>query len=680
MPIVNSSYRTILLLLLIGLSSLARAEDSDYGPVIPIAADAGIGPTQDVVVEGDLAYTIGKSRLQILDVSNPRSSKLVGTLGNLGSVRQLVVRDGIVYITARQDGLFVVDATNPVEPRLIKHYDTIEFATGIALTGDVLLVACRHYGVELVDVSDPANPSHISIVRTGEAQSVTARDHFAYVGVWAAAEVVTVDITNPWTPKIVSKSKLQGYGDGVSVSGNYLYASTGHHLKNQPRKTPDDPGFGAGHGLEIFDLTDPAEPAWVSRIEFPRLYEIGNDTWRVIADGPLVYAADTYNGIFVIDANDPESPEFLGHHQLPQGKNGRPFGFVGGLAIVDQHLLMAGGDTDLHILDVPAAVTYLPDMGTPPRIGPRPIQAPQPRYRLYHPGQQVYGVDFFADDRAVVACGEGGAHVMRLWPVMARLSVFQTEGFATDVAINGDLVFLAQSAGGLSICRLKPDSDELEQIGYYASPPDAIRQVEVPGDGHYALIQVGAGQFHILDVRDPANPAVVLKDNRHGLLYGDQLMQGLVDDRYTTVFWHVSGTHWYDLKSDPPAFTGDNFPERLGSPNGQVALGSQSLVTTRGGYVLLDREETRSIDEVGIIKYVPGSPHMGVPNIDGNRLYCARRAYGEITITDISDPKKPELLERFTTPGNPCRPLIRNDCLIIPDGYHGLIVRPLTMQ
>lgn len=669
------------LLLLVGsciwMIGKSMENEPDHGPEIPIVNDAGIGPTIDVVVEGDLAYSIGRSQLKVLDISDPRKPELLGSLGGLGSVRQITVKNGIVYITARQDGLFIVDATDPKGPKLLKHYDTIEFATGIALSGDVLFVACRHYGVELVDVSDPANPRHLSIVRTGEAQSVTTRDHYAYVGVWAAAEVVTVDIQDPWKPEIVSRSKLQGYGDGVSVSGDYLYASTGHHLKSLPRKTPEDPGFGAGHGLEIFDLSDPANPVQISRVEFPRLYEIGNDTWRVFAHDALVYATDTYNGVFILDTTDPAAPKFLGHHQLPQGKE-RPFGFVGGLAPVDGHVLVAGGDTDLHVLDFPDARLLPPPTGTAPSIGPRPNPSPQNGFRLYQPGQQVYGADFLEDDRAVIACGDGGVHVVRLWPELALLSVFETVGFATDVAINGDLVFVAQSAGGLSICRLQPDSDQLVEIGSYSYPPNAVRQVEVPGDGKYVLLQVGASIFHILDVQDPTQPELVLEDKRFGLLYGDQMMRGLVEDRYTTVFWHVSGTHWYDLKADPPAFSGNIYPARLGSPNGQVAFDGQSLATTRGGYVLLDREESRPIDEVGITRYVSGSPHMGVPIIEGDRLYCARRADGRVTITDISDPKKPRLIEGFTTPGNPCRLLVRNGCLIIPDGYHGLMVRSLT--
>ncbi len=656
----------------------AVAAENRYGPKLPIVANAGIGPTHDVVIEGHLAYTIGKSQLKVIDVSNPKSPKVLGSLGGLGSERQIVVRDSIAYITARQDGLFIVDATNPENPKLIAHYDTIEFATGIALTGDILLVACRHYGVELVDVSDPTNPHHMSTSRTGEAQSLTARDGYVYAGVWASSEVVTIDIRDPWNPNITSRAPLDGFGDGVAIDGNYLYAATGHHSKEQPRKIPGDPGFGKGHGLEVFDLSDPAHPDWVSRIKFPPLYEIGNDTWRVTVNQGYAFAADTYNGLFVLDVSDPANLRFVGSHQLPQGDGEKPFGFVGGLALTKGHVLMAGGDTDLHIVATELAQPLAPAPSSPPEIGEAPNRSPNIDYRLYQPGEQVYGIDFLSDERAVIACGDGGVHVVKLWPEIIPLSVFDTDGFATDIAVHGSLVYIAQSSGGLSICKMNDESDQLIQIGHFELPPQAIRQVEVPGDGRYVLVQAGASKFLILDAIDPTQPKLVLEDSRHGLLYGDQMMRGLVEDRYTTVFWHVSGTHWYDLKSDPPSFTGNIFPERLGSPNGQMALDNQSLATTRGGYVLLDRTEDRSIDEVGVIKYVSRSPHLGVPFIHDDRLYTARRSDGIVTVTDISAPKEPQLLEQFTTAGNPCRPLIRNGCLIIPDGYHGLMIKQIS--
>ena len=135
----------------------------------------------------------------------------------------------------------------------------------------------------------------------------------------------------------------------------------------------------------------------------------------------------------------------------------------------------------------------------------------------------------------------------------------------------------------------------MRRVGHFAVRGQAIRQVEVPGDGKYALLQAGANRFLILDVSDPAKPNLVLEEKRHGLLYGDQMMRGLVDDRYISVFWHVSGLHWYDLKAkDGPAFTNDIYPHRIGAANGYVAFGDKAFATLRGGYICLDRKERQS--------------------------------------------------------------------------------------
>ena len=158
-------------------------------------------------------------------------------------------------------------------------FDTVEFATGLAISGNILFVACRHYGVQLIDVSVPSAPRHLSTVRTGEAQSVVARNGYLYTGVWATSEVVTVDVRDPWNPVITARTPLDGYGDGVDVEGDMLYVATGHHSRETPRKQQGDPGFGRGHGLELLDISDPAHPRWVSRVKFPPLYEIGNDMW-----------------------------------------------------------------------------------------------------------------------------------------------------------------------------------------------------------------------------------------------------------------------------------------------------------------------------------------------------------------------------------------------------------------
>ncbi|MDF1861639.1 MAG: hypothetical protein P1U87_15590, partial [Verrucomicrobiales bacterium] len=579
-------------------------------------------------------------------------------------VRQILVREGIVYISSRQDGLFVVDARDSTAPRLLFHYDTIEFATGLALSGDILFVACRHYGVELVDVSNPAAPQHLSTIRTGEAQSVVARNGYLYAGVWGSSEVVTVDYRDPKHPRIASRAPLDGFGDGVDVQGDVLYVATGHHSKEQPRKNPGDPGFGKGHGLEVFDLTDPADPKWLSRVKFPPLYEIGNDTWRVTVSNGHAFVSDTHNGFFLLDVRDPENLEFVGHRELPFVESKDKFDYVGGLALTKDHIFLAGGYTDLHVVAIPGIAKAVEREEDATVAIPKSSRQPtgnEPGWRAYRPGSQVYEAAFLEDDRAVVACGSDGVHLVSLWPEVKLLSRFETGGFARDVSISGNLVFIAESAGGLSIRKLVEGSNELLPVGHFEFNNQAIRQVEVPGNGNFALLQAGANRFLILDVSDPTAPTLVLEEARHGLLYGDQTLRGLLEDRYTSVFWHVSGLHWYDLRAKPkPVFSGDRYPERLGSSNGFVVFKNGALATRRGGYLLLDRTEKRPATEVGIHQVGDLRRHLGVPSIYGDRLYTAHRAEGIITAVNIENPTQPVLLEEIEIPGNPARVSVRN--------------------
>ena len=62
------------------------------------------------------------------------------------------------------------------------------------------------------------------------------------------------------------------------------------------------------------------------------------------------------------------------------------------------------------------------------------------------------------------------------------------------------------------------------------------------------------------------------------------------------------------------------------------------------------------------------------PNIDSGIFYAADRSTGLVTVANISDPKNPKPIENFVTPGNPGRIAISKGCMIIADGYHGLMV------
>ena len=473
--------------------------------------------------------------------------------------------------------------------------------------------------------------------------------------------------------KITSRTPLDGYGDGVDVRGNFLYAATGHHSRQRPKGKPGDPGFGQGHGLEVLDISEPSAPKRISRIEFPVLYNIRHDMWSVTVVGQYAFVADTHNGVFVVDVSHSGDPKCVGHWTAPQAKADSLPGYIGGLVPGDDYVYVAGGESDLHIL---AAKEIARRPSARPNSSVEiPAQRPSETaetYRAYRTDGQVYGVDFLGEI-AIAACGTAGVHVLNLFPDFDVLVRKDTDDRATDVVIAGQRIYVAEGSAGLAIYAWT--NSELKEIGRYRVPGKTIRQVEVPGDGKYAVVQVGVHKIQILDVTDPGDPRKMLEDQHPGLLYGDQLMRGLVNDRYTCAFWHVSGLHWYDLKSEGgPRYTGDNFPGRIGSGNGLIAHQGKTLAVTRGGYLLIDRAERRDLKDVPLYKIGKGRQHLGKPTIDGDRLYTTDRQVGLVTMTDISNPFRPKQVRQFQLPGNPSRCVVHDGVLVIPDGYHGLLV------
>ena len=656
------------------MTEVSHLEDK-YGKELAIVKDLGVGPTMAARVVDKMLYTIGRGKLHIADISNPADPKIVGKIDGLGNTRQLVVSDGIAYVTSREDSVFIVDVGNSQAPELLCHYDAIEVATGVDVSGNVLFVACRPHGVELVDVSNPRKPLHLSTARTGEAQSVAVRNGYAYVGVWGTSELVVVDVRNPREPEITAKCPLDGFGDGVAVRGKYVYAATGHHSRARKTWRPKegDPGYGCGHGLEIFDISNPAEPTFVSRIKSPPFYGIRYDMWGVKVAGDHAFVADTHNGIFVVNIKNPKRPFFVAHKQLPYVESQKLPAFVGGLALTKDYIYVADGWTDLHVVAAPdLAEPCKLEPDKPPVIPPFRSKSDK-RFRIYHPGDQVRAVDFMGDT-AVVAAGSDGIHVVQLWPEIKRLNQYETEGFAMEVKVFGEQVYVAEERGGLSIWRRSGTGALTFQSRYEPRGP-IVRDVTVPPPGKYALLKLGEFILDIVDVSNPVEPKRAFCDNKsnekHGRLY--HIGEDLIEDRYVCILWATGGLGWYDLYGGTGhEFTVDKYAHRLGD-NGTVPLRDKRLVIYGGGFLLIDREEHRPPTEMKIHS-VDKCRLNGKPRLYGNKLYVSNRAMGDISIVDVSDVTQPKLLEHFNVPGNPGKIVLHNGILVIPNGYEGLWV------
>lgn len=667
-----------------------------FGKALAIAGSLGIGGCMDVAVEKDTLVLIARCRhnavskenpdryngsgcLYVMDITNRENPRIRGRLTGLGNVRQVELVNGIAYVVSREDGMFIVDIKKPEAPRLLAHYDTIEFATGLSVSDGVAFVGNRYHGVELIDISNSEKPTHIGILRSEddqfvwEAQSVFFHNGYLYASNWGGNELVICDVRNVDEPRVIARVPVDGRSDGVFVEGEYCYVVTGHHGRNiVDLEDKNDPAYGMGNGLEIFNVSSPEKPKFVSRIKLNRFYKLGNDMWSVTVQNGLAYIAHTFNGVFIVDIAVPEKPVIIAHATLPYIDAINDHSPVGGLALAGDYIYAAGIYSGLHIIKAAGMVsnTVHSNHASSENAAERAI-------RVYQPGGQVYSAAI-GDEITLIAAGTAGIHAVRVGRKIENCGIYPTEGFAMDIKTDGRIVYVAEGYGGMSIWKIKGDYT-LEQIGRYR--PDeqyTVKQVVVPSGGKYALLQTGSNLLHIVDVSDPANPRLALEDSHLGLLYYTQIGDGLLEKRYACCFWHVAGIYWYDLGADKPVCDGC-YGYRLDFANGIAFLDeAHILLTHKDGYVILDRHEQRHPDT--LTHYGIGMNLKGKPNITGNILTVSNRYRGTVTITDISDISAPRLIDRISTAGNPGAAVIHKGSVMIPAGYRGLMIYDVFQQ
>ncbi len=692
-------------------ASVAMAEEPPHTVTVQFenerhpTSDAGIGPGMDVVRDGEHLFMLQERNLVILSIEDPAHPEVVGKLEGVGNLRQVVVRDDVAYVTAREDGLFVIDVSDRTSPKLLSHYDSIEFATGIALSGDHAFVALRWFGVEILDISDPANLRHVSVVRVGEAQSCVVSDGYLYAGAWEECRVAICDVRNPADPKQVAEVELGGRGDGLCVENGILYAGYGHHQPGAEHSL-DDPRYGNGNGMDLWDVSDPTRPKQLSRVRFAWRYYYGwPDTWRVKLAFPYAYLYHTHNGVFILDVSDPRQPKELAQIRVPRypGEKGfrqlktddksgtRPVAIpfdpkevcyspVCGLETVDGTLYFTGLFTDLHLFqndDLVKAVSHgekdagrleesgdFHDVGALESVGLENLAT-------YRPGGQVYAA-VEHEGKVYTACGSDGIHVLD--EDLALLETIPTDGFAMDVQVSGDRLVVAQGQEGL-VCYVI-DGASLERVSAYQTT-HAIRQVQVAPDGRFAVVHAGGSGYEILNVSDWEKIKRVEEVRGWGgLVYYRQLGNGFIDGRVIGGTWCAGRTFLTDLSGNTPVELPDPLhllPDmRRG---GYAACGEYALVTRDGGYSVYRPKREGDYDdfEAPVHRIFDGPAFYGKPTVRGDLLVACDRINGEVTLVDITDLERPKLVRQLRISGNPDLAFIGDKQVLIPAGRQGLI-------
>ncbi len=659
-----------------------RNNRSTYGKELSLQKIPGPKRASAVELFDGKLYVSGDGRLYIYDVSAPRAPRLLSEISGLHQSRQLAVKPGLVGVSARSHGVWLIDVKDAAHPKMLPLGDAIELATGIDMAGDLLFLGNRVYGIEIQDISNPASPRYLSRFKTNEAQSVRYVDGKLFSGDWGGGLITIIDVSNPYQPVELAKIKLDGYGDGIAVRDNLVFAATGHHRKSGPAESR----FGNGHGLEIHDISNIRKPVRLSRIEFPTLWTRANDFWTVRVAGNYAFVADTYNGFFLIDISNPKAPKPVAWATLEKRPtvstdfNGVSTNLMlpdpmSGIAVGDGVVYITGANTGLFMIELPGIAQIEPLRKTPMVLPPAPPPIPNAKFFTFNPGGQVRSVAI-RGDLAWVAATRGGLHLVKLtgngiipvrkWDIP----------YAFDAQRHGkDLLIVAEGEAGVNVYRIV-SGNQLVKLGAVKLPGNMLaRQLWVPAGSRFAIASGNSGLIFFIDLVDPQNPKVVRQYGQISLVYGDLITPELVGGKYLFQNWHSGGFAWYDLSGDKPEVANLD-RKRLGAGHldGATTINDKVLLTMKGGYVLLAPNQPGPAEQWPVYR---SSQYIGgIPRTDGNILVTSQRATGDIRVFDISNIRKPKPIPARATKlsGNPGAVEFWKGKMVIPAGNQGLLL------
>ncbi|MBK7781358.1 MAG: hypothetical protein IPJ58_11440 [Ardenticatenia bacterium] len=497
----------------------------------------------------------------------------------------------------------------------------------------------------------------------GAITGVAVEGHLAYIDRGLRLEVL--DITDPLAPRTIGRSALlPELARVAAVSDGQVYLV---------KRVPTNSDVPAGR-LYIVDVTDPAAPRLRGRLDLGANYLL-----QVAVRDGLLYGAGAKSGLLVLDVRDPDRPRYLTAVGTDLA--------VTGLAVDGVRLLVSvgwdarsGGLLVFGLADptLPTLMGKL-DVGQDARA-----VAPVGRYALLATLENLFVVDL-ADPAAPRVASQVRAYegvdivvsgtrawLRRRWvaprdtnhlalfdladlPVirpLGELSMLTNRGMAAA----GDLVLAADGARGLLV--VGPAEPGEKRLRLRHREPTIGSPAGVVIDGDHAFISDEDGEVWVLDLRDPASPAVVGRVDlqNEGTLLSMEGTRGTAalavrDGRAyvarTGWNWTIGGLHVVDV-SNPAA------PRQVGRWD---------------AYTELERHpelETKSV-----------MPNGYPPVLSGDRLWFTGLPL--LTELDISDPTAPRYVRmadhRYPSNQGPSFP--QPGSVVVADG-RAWVAEPVT--
>ena len=136
--------------------------------------------------------------------------------------------------------LAIVDLSSVESPKLISSIDLPGDAKAIATFGNFVVVGGRNMPVEIYDLSDLKEPMKVGSVQLNYVNSIVVKKGYLITGTDEGLTII--DVSNPAKPGIVKKIDLPSPVDDMELFGNWLYVADSEN------------------GLVVYNVVDPWSP------------------------------------------------------------------------------------------------------------------------------------------------------------------------------------------------------------------------------------------------------------------------------------------------------------------------------------------------------------------------------------------------------------------------------------
>lgn len=280
---------------------------------------AGAQNGSKVQIQGNYAYAVrhgGAPEFAIIDISNPASPTVVGTLTLNGSPNNIFVLGNYAYVVGNYSSqeLQIINISTPTSPSLAGSYDAPGTGDmfGVYVVGTTVYlgrVASAQPEFYIVNASTPSAPTLIGSLELGtsaDANEVYVSGSYAYVASGKdTQELQVINISTPASPTLTTSLDLSGSQDGSSIVGFGNTVIVGR--------------LGSG-GAAIINISTPATPNLISTYSLSgaiRDLALGN------SNNYLFIASDVNTSEFeVVNIATLSSPTLLGLLNMPADLNG----------------------------------------------------------------------------------------------------------------------------------------------------------------------------------------------------------------------------------------------------------------------------------------------------------------------------------------------------------------------